>query len=198
MTMIPVEMLARILAALDRILSLVERAASILAALALFLIMAIVASDVAMRYLFNRPWGWSYDFISLYVIVALFFLALSRTFAVNGHISVDLLHHVLSPRARRLCEIVICLLSAGFFAVMTEAGAWRALTAFEDGDVLAGAVAWPAWMSAVFVPVGAGLLTLRLSLSALCHAFTLATGCEIIPLPPVAGSAAAIERGAFE
>jgi TRAP-type C4-dicarboxylate transport system permease small subunit len=187
-----------ILAALNRIMSLVERAASLLAALCLFLIMAIVASDVAMRYLFNRPWGWSYDFISLYVIVALFFLALSRTFAVNGHISVDLLHHALSPRARRLCEIVICLLSAGFFAVMTEAGAGRALTAWLGGDEIAGAFAWPAWLSAAFVPVGAGLLTLRLSLSALCHAFTLATGRAIIPLPPVAGSAAAIERGSFE
>jgi TRAP-type C4-dicarboxylate transport system permease small subunit len=189
---------AGILAALNRILSRVERAASMLAALALFLIMTIVASDVAMRYLFNRPWGWSYDFISLYVIVALFFLALSRTFAVNGHISVDLLHHALSPRARRLCEIVICLLSAGFFAVMTKAGAGRALEHYLEGDVLAGAVAWPAWMSAVFVPVGAGLLTLRLLLSALCHAWTLATGREIIPLPPMAGSAAAIERGSFE
>jgi hypothetical protein len=81
---------------------------------------------------------------------------------------------------------------------MTEAGAGRALTAWLDGDVLAGAVAWPAWMSAVFVPVGAGLLTLRLSLSALCHAFTLATGREIIALPPVAGSAPAIARGSPE
>ena len=48
-----------------------ERAASILAALALFLIMVMVASDVAMRYLFDWPWGWSDDFISLYVIVAI-------------------------------------------------------------------------------------------------------------------------------
>ncbi len=96
-----------ILKHLDTALSLVERFASLLAAIALFLIMAIVASDVALRYLFNRPWGWSFDFISLYVIVGLFFLALSRTFAVHGHISVDLLHHYLSPTARRWCAVVI-------------------------------------------------------------------------------------------
>lgn len=182
----------------DHALSLVERAASLLAALSLFLIMAIVASDVAMRYLFNAPWGWSYDFISLYLIVGLFFLALSRTFAVNGHISVDLLHHVLSPGARRSCELVICVLSAGFFGLMTQAGAARAVEHYGAGDVLAGAFAWPTWLSVAFVPFGAGLLTLRLVLSGLCHAYTLATGREIIVLPPIAGSAAAIEQRAFE
>lgn len=183
---------------LNRWLSHLERIVSLLAALMLFLIMAIVASDVAMRYLFNRPWGWSYDVISLYIIVALFFLALSRTFAVNGHINVDLLHHVLSLQARRVCEVVICLLSAAFFGVMTQAGAVRAWGHYQAEDVLAGAFAWPTWMSAIFVPLGAGLLTLRLVLSGACHAYTLATGRVIIPLPPIAGSSAAVAEGSVE
>ena len=187
-----------ILKCLDRALSVVETAASFLAAVALFLIMAIVSSDVALRYLFNRPWGWSYDFISLYVIVGLFFLALSRTFAVHGHISVDLLHHYLTPSARRWCELVICLLSAGLFALMTHAGAVRAWQHYIDSDVLAGAFAWPTWASAVFVPLGAGMITLRLILSMVCHGYTLATGREVLPLPPIAGSAQAIQSGSFE
>ena len=187
-----------VLAALNRWLSFLESAVSLIAAIMLFLIMAIVASDVAMRYLFNRPWGWSYDVISLYIIVALFFLALSRTFAVNGQINVDLLHHALSPRGRRVCEVVICLLSAGFFAMMTQAGAVRAWDHYQADDVLAGSFAWPSWMSAIFVPLGAGLLTLRLILSGLCHAYTLATGDVIIALPPIAGSADAVAQGSFE
>jgi TRAP-type C4-dicarboxylate transport system permease small subunit len=187
-----------ILKRLDYALSIVERLASFMAAFALFLIMTIVASDVALRYLFNRPWGWSYDFISLYVIVGLFFLALSRTFAVNGHISVDLLHHYLTPSARRWCELVICLLSAGLFALMTQAGAVRAWQHYIDGDILAGAFAWPAWASAVFVPIGAGMITLRLILSLVCHGYTIVTGREILPLPPIAGSAQAIQSGSFE
>lgn len=187
-----------VLRSLDRGLSTVEHAASLLAAASLFLIMWIVASDVAMRYLFNRPWGWSYDLISLYLVVGLFFLALSRTFAANGHISVDLLHHVLGPNARRCCEVVICLLSAGFFALVTQAGAERALESYAQGDVLAGAFAWPTWASVVFVPLGAGLLTLRLILSGICHVYSIATGRTVIPLPAIAGSAAAIEQRSFE
>jgi TRAP-type C4-dicarboxylate transport system permease small subunit len=187
-----------ILKRLDRALSAVESFASFLAAIALFLIMSIVATDVALRYLFNRPWGWSFDFISLYVIVGLFFLALSRTFAVNGHISVDLLHHYLGPTARRCCEVVICLLSAGLFAGMTHAGAIRAWQHYIDSDILAGAFPWPTWASAVFVPLGAGMITLRLILSMICHGYTLASGREVLPLPPIAGSAQAIQSGSFE
>jgi TRAP-type C4-dicarboxylate transport system permease small subunit len=183
---------------LDRALSILERFASFLAAVALFLVMAIVTNDVALRYLFNRPWAWSYDFISLYLTVGLFFLALSRTFAVHGHISVDLLHHYLSPSSRRWCDLVICGLSAVFFALMTEAGAVRAWQHYVDNDVLAGAFAWRLWPSAAFVPLGAGMLTLRLALTMLCDAYTIITGEEVIPLPPISGSTQATEERAFE
>jgi TRAP-type C4-dicarboxylate transport system permease small subunit len=187
-----------ILKRLDRALTAVERLASALAAFALFLIMSIVASDVALRYLFNRPWGWSYDFITLYVMVGLFFLALSRTFAVHGHVSVDLLHHYLTPSARRGCEIVICLLSAALFAMMAQTGAIRAWQSYIDNDVIAGAHPWPVWPSAALVPLGAGMIALRLILTMISHGYTLATGREVIALPPIAGSAQAIESGSFE
>ncbi len=183
---------------LDRALAAIEVTASWLSALALFSIMWIVGIDVGMRYLLNRPFGWSYDVISLYVIVALFFLTLSRTFAVNGHINVDLLHHVLPRRGRYACEVVICALSAVFFALLTKAGADRALEAYEAGDVLAGSYPWPTWASVAFMPLGAGLLTLRLVLSGLCHAVSLATGREVLPLPAIAGSAEAIAQRGFE
>jgi len=183
---------------IDRILSAVELFGSWLAAVAMFLIMAIVASDVALRYLFNRPWGWSYDFISLYVMVGLFFLALPRTFTVHGHVSVDLLHQYLSPMARRWCETVICLLSAGLFALMTNFGVERTWQQYLDNDVLAGAFPWPSWASTAFLPLGTGLITLRLLLSAACYAYTIVTKREVIRLPPVSGSAEAIDNGAFE
>lgn len=183
---------------LDLTLSAIERIFSLFAVVALFAIMSIVASDVALRYIFNRPWGWSYDFISLYVIVGLFFLSLSRTFAVNGHISVDLLHHYLGTTARRACEVVICFLSAGLFATITYASAVRTWQHFIANDVLSGSFAWPAWPSAALVPLGAGLITLRLTLAMVCQIYTLATGRIIIALPPIAGSAQAIKEGAFE
>lgn len=187
-----------VLRALVRGVSGVEIAAGFLAALALAMLMGIVAADVGMRYIFNRPFAWSYDFVSLYVSVALFFLALSRTFAVDRHIAVDLLHHVVTPRTRRLLEFVICCCSAVFFALMTAAGAERAWLQFDGGEVIAGPVPWPAWASAVFVPIGCCLITVRLVLAGICHLVTLASGVVIITLPPISGSREATEKGSVE
>jgi TRAP-type mannitol/chloroaromatic compound transport system permease small subunit len=124
----PCRSVVAILAALDRILSLGERGAS--AAPALLLIMVIVASDLAMGDLFDQPRGWSYDVISLYIIVAVLFLALSRTFVANGRNSIDVLVGHLSSRrrtSRRTSE-------SGRFPVDYPAGA----IADEDGG------RWPA------------------------------------------------------
>jgi TRAP-type C4-dicarboxylate transport system permease small subunit len=179
-------------------LTSIERIAGILAAIALAAIMVIVALDVSMRYIFNRPFAWSYDFVSLYVMAALFFLALSRTYAVHGHVNVDLLHHFLGPRARRSLELVITLGSAGLFALMTYAGATRAWSQYVGNEVMSGLYTWPAWVSAVFVPIGSGLIVIRLVFDAVCHLTTLINGVEILPLPPVAGSDQAVREGAFE
>src|SRR3546814_5945878 len=45
-----------------------EDAAGILAAIVMFLIMVIATTDVMLRYVFNSPFSWSYDFIGLYLM----------------------------------------------------------------------------------------------------------------------------------
>lgn len=176
----------------------VEIAAGVVAALALAAIMVIVALDVSMRYIFNRPFAWSYDFVSLYVMPALFFLALSRTYAVNGHVNVDLLHHFVGSRTRRIFEFLVTLCSTVLFAVVTYAGATRALSQYLGNEVMSGVYAWPAWVSAAFVPVGCGLIVVRLLFNLICHLTTLISGVEVLPLPPVAGSVEAVREGSFE
>jgi TRAP-type C4-dicarboxylate transport system permease small subunit len=188
----------RVLRVAERSLSVVETVSAYVAALALATLMVIVSCDVAMRYIFNRPFAWAYDFVSLYVSVALFFLALSKTFAVNRHISVDLLHHFVSRRTRSLLELIICCCSAYFFALITVAGAERAWSQYAGHEIIAGAIPWPAWVSAAFVPFGCGLITARLVVSAICHIVTLASGVVLIPLPPISGSLEATERGSIE
>src|SRR3546814_15061757 len=58
-----------------------EDAAGILAAIVMFLIMVIATTDVMLRYVFNSPFSWSYDFNGLYLMTALFYLGLSGTLA---------------------------------------------------------------------------------------------------------------------
>jgi hypothetical protein len=74
----------------------------------------------------------------------------------------------------------------------------RALVAFAAQDVIEGAIEWPTWAYIALAPLGTGLLTLRLLADAAAHALTLAGGPELIPLPPLARSAEAIDEVGFE
>jgi TRAP-type C4-dicarboxylate transport system permease small subunit len=173
--------------ALNRGLSSIERPAASLSALILFVTMGIVAADVAMRYIFNQPFMWSHDVVSLYLLPAVFYLALSRTFEVHGHIGVDILQYSLSDKLRRLCQVAIGLLSAGLFGVITYLGAIRAIGEYTDGAVISGLIEWPTWLSVAFVPLGSMIITLRLVIYALQHAVSLLANREIVALPPLAG-----------
>ena len=158
--------------------------------------MVVVSLDVVMRYLFNRPLGWTYDLISIYLMTALFYFVLSRTFAEGAHISVDIVEGRLPPVLRRLCHIVVDVLSAALFAEITWLVAGRTWDDYFAGSATSGEILWPTWLSEVLVPIGTALLTARLLLHAAAHAGSLITGRELIALPPPAGSAVA--KGGFE
>src|ERR1700677_3809363 len=108
----------RLIRTAQRWVAAAEGAASFLAAIVLFVVMLIVSADVAMRYVFNRPFGWTYDLISLYLMGALFYFSLSATFAQGAHISVDVVASRLTPRTRRLLQMLIALASAWLFATI--------------------------------------------------------------------------------
>jgi TRAP-type C4-dicarboxylate transport system permease small subunit len=118
----------------------IERAVTSIAVICLFAIMLIVVADVFMRYAVNRPFSFTYDLVGLYLMAGLFYLALSDTFAIHAHVSVDILVHRFSPSVRRLCEIVTCLCGITVFSLITWLGLNRAIENFVNGDVLAGAI----------------------------------------------------------
>jgi TRAP-type C4-dicarboxylate transport system permease small subunit len=180
-----------------RALTAIEKVTSAIAACFMFAIMIIVFSDVVMRYVFNRPFSWAYDLISLYIMAGVFFLSLSGTYAVNGHISVDILLPRFSAAIQRLCIIISNLVGLAIFIPITWLGYQRALDNYISSDVLAGAIAWPTWASAALVPVGAGILALRLAVHLVANTASLVTGEDFLPLPAISGHG--VEKaGGFE
>lgn len=178
-------------------LTVIERVTSMIAAFFMFAIMTIVFSDVAMRYVFNRPFSWAYDLISLYIMAGVFFLSLSGTYAVNGHINVDILLPRFSAAIQRICIIISNMVGLAIFIPITWLGYERALDNYSSGDVLAGAIPWPTWASAVLVPIGAGILALRLAVHLVANTASLLTGQDLLPLPAISGHG--VEKaGGFE
>lgn len=165
-----------------RAIAAIEAMAGLVAVICLFSIMAIVAADVTMRYAFNRPFGWSYDLIGTYLMVALFYLVVSGAYGVGAHINVDILHGAMPRRARRFADLVTHLVGLGVFLLIAVAGWEATVTAYVDGDRLSGAYAWPTWPALGLVPFGAGLLALRLALHAVAEIAGIVTSKDYIPV----------------
>lgn len=176
-------------------LAVIERILTFIAVSFLFVIMVLVVADVFMRYVVNRPFSFTYDLIGLYLLAGVFFLTLSDALREHAHVGVDILLRRFPPAGRRLSEIVTALIGLFVFVLISKLGFDRALDNYQQSDVLAGAIPWPTWISAALVPFGCGVLVLRLALQLVGNIFSLATGRDLYPLPPITGAG---EANSFE
>lgn len=169
---------------LSAILARAETALVFLSGVSLAVIMVVVVADVTMRYAFQRPLGWSYDLIGTYLMVCVFFFALSDTLHHHGHIAID----IFAPKLpRRLVHISLAV-GYGLSALLLAMIAWQAWhrtsAAWNANNLISATVPWPTWPSYFMVVVGAALVTVRTALRTLTHAASFVTGQELADLPP--------------
>lgn len=163
-------------------LSAVENVLGWLAAGAMITIMTVVFCDVVLRYAFNSPLSWAYDLISLYLVAAVFFLSLSSAYSEGAHVNVDILQQMLPETVKRITEVVIAAIGLLVFALIAWFGVLRTIEAHQGSDVISGAIAWPTWPALALVPVGCGLMALRLAVHLVAHIGSLVTGKALIPV----------------
>ncbi|WP_096697582.1 TRAP transporter small permease subunit [Polaromonas sp. AER18D-145] len=154
----------------------------------LFALMFIVVADVSLRYLFNAPIQWAYEVVSSYLMPGLFFFAVSHTLKAHAHVSVDIVHNYISPRARYVFEAVATLVSIPAFAICTWVSARNTMADLATAAESTSGLAVPTWTISIMLPIGFGLLTIRLILNAIGYLGTLASGRELLALPPIAGT----------
>lgn len=179
---------AEVSSPLDRLNSLLtrfEEITGVIAAAAIFAVMAIVTADVALRYLLNAPLPWSYDLIGLYLVPLMFFFVLSLTFSSNHHIAVDIVYLRMSAGMRRFCRLIIALISLMVFVPITWLAALGTISRLEGSEVISGTILWPTWIPEAFMLIGCVLLCLRLAADAVALLFALLSGSP----PRVAGEA---------
>lgn len=169
---------------LSAILARAETALVFLSGMALAVIMVVVVSDVTMRYALRSPLGWSYDLIGTYLMVCVFFFALSDTLHHHGHIAID----IFSPRLPRRLVHVSLAVGYGASALLLAMIAWQAWyrtsVAWNANNLISASVPWPTWPSYFMVVVGSALMTLRCVLRTVTHAVSFVTGRELADLPP--------------
>jgi TRAP-type C4-dicarboxylate transport system permease small subunit len=149
--------LARIAAAADRVAALACRAATALAAVAVLACFALVCASVAMRYLYNRPLGWS-DEVTGWLVVAIVMLAVADAQRRGENIGVDLLLDRTRGRGRRALLALGCACVAAAALMMTVHGIEmvRFSQMLDLRSNTLGSVA--IWTVQALVPLGAALL----------------------------------------
>lgn len=143
----------------------IERVAVMIGCLFLFTLMIIVTADVFLRYFLHRPFVWTHDVVTLYVMPAIFFLILSDSMNAGAQVRVDILRDHF-PRFLKALADAIGYLGAAVGFVLIGLGGWRqCLEAIEQNEVVAGSIAWQVWPSFLLVAIGSLMLVVRLVIS---------------------------------
>lgn len=150
---------------LDRMLRPIENLAALFAAVMMLIAMLLVSADALMRYAFNAPLTFQYTLTEQYLMVALVCLPLSWGFRTGGYIRIEGLVSRFPPKSREYVLRAGLILSAVYVAVLAWTAGEHFWTSYTTGEVMFGVIDWPVAWSWVWVPIGCGLLALRLLLA---------------------------------
>ena len=152
---------------IDRILRRIEDILHIAGCLSLAAVAVLINLDIILRVLFGIPVQIQFEFTELYLMPALASLSLSWVYRDGGHLALEFMPERMPGPFGWLIGKIRILLPMLFFMAVTYMSGKFALTAFGHGAVEYGAIDWPlAWAYAV-VPLGCGVLVLRLMHDAL-------------------------------
>lgn len=170
--------------ALSAFLAKVETCLISISAMAMAAIMLIVVLDVGMRYLLSAPLVWSYSLIGLYLVGAVFFLALSDTMHHHGHIALDVFVPFLPRSIRHLTQAVGYGAATVFVFVMAWLGFDQAHDSFLSDHRAAEVIPWPTWIAHGLLTVGMAVLCLRCGYRAIFHLLSVFSPMDLVELPP--------------
>lgn len=165
----------------------VERVLRALGVACLLAVSLLVFLDVGARYLMNAPILWSYELVTMYMMPAMFYFALSDTLAADHHIAVDLFRRAMPGWLVRIAEIFGCASMAAVFGVVIWFVGASAIEKRELGAVVMGVIEWPSWIPDAIVACGSIVIALRLVGQSVGHALSLLSGRPLIKLPAVVG-----------
>lgn len=124
--------------------------------------MVITFIDVVMRYAFNSPLSWVFDFITMYLLPGCYFLAFSYALRTGNHLKVDYFKNKFPEKFTKYCVSFFGLIAAALFIYITYTYAVRAYSAWEENEVIYGAVNWLIWPSELIIAISSFTFSFRL------------------------------------
>ncbi len=132
-----------------------------LSAVTIVITSVIVCYGVIMRYFFSSPLEWGLE-LSIFLLIIATFMSAGYTQLQRGHVTIEVLEHVLSARANRWRYLIGDILSL-VFCVFVAWNAWEYFhEAYSDGWVTESTWAPKMWIPYLFMAVGMSALSLQL------------------------------------
>jgi TRAP-type C4-dicarboxylate transport system permease small subunit len=132
-----------------------------LSAITIAVTSVIICYGVVMRYYFASPIDWGLE-LSIFLLIIATFMSAGYTQLQRGHVAIEVLDHILSPRANRWRYLIGDVLSLVFCAFL----AWNSWEyfheAFQDGRVTDSTWGPKLWIPYVFMAIGVTSLSLQL------------------------------------
>lgn len=129
-------------------------------ALLLALMTIMTFSQVVMRYVFNDGLSWALE-ATMYMFGWLIFIGISYGVRIGSHIGVDALVRLLPPAGQRIAGLVAIVLALVYAGLILYGGYVYTNTMHTLG-VEAEDLPIQRWLLVIIVPIGMGLMFLRL------------------------------------
>ncbi len=124
--------------------------------------MVITFIDVVMRYIFNSPLSWVFDFITMYLLPGCYFLAFSYALRTGNHLKVDYFKNKFPKKFTKSCVSLFGLTASVLFIYITYTYTLRAHSAWEENEVIYGAINWLIWPSELIIAISSFTFSFRL------------------------------------
>jgi TRAP-type C4-dicarboxylate transport system permease small subunit len=134
------------------------RAMSLTAGWIVFALMIYTVLDVALRYLFNRPFSGSLE-VTEFAMSLIVFLGIAYCGWVGGHVAVDIFERPLDNPRLRFVPVVLTFVGAVLFAMI----AWfSAAEAFSSMQRVSNMMRWPHYPFQLAVAFGSAMYAIVL------------------------------------
>lgn len=124
---------------LDHSFFTISRLLNTIGVTVLLVMMFLVAIDVLLRYIFNRPIEGAYEAIEMMMAVV-FCYGIAYTQRQKGHVSVNLITAKLSNKKRDIVKSFVSAISLGLFVLMTWQSFLKATVTYHSGETTYGGV----------------------------------------------------------
>ncbi|MDB5756007.1 MAG: transporter permease DctQ [Massilia sp.] len=135
---------------------------------ALIVTSLILTYSVASRYFFKVPTDWQ-DEASVFMLVGVTFFCCAYVQSHRGHIGIEALSSLLSPRVNAVRQLIVDVVSLAFCAFFSWKSWAMCHEAWADGMTTSSTLAPPLWIPYAMMAAGMSILTLQILVQVLTH-----------------------------